>query len=918
MSEEAISGLGPGPLSLRDLRIVHRSLLHEQRAQRSVLEIRERVVRFVSVARDAGTYLDSEDHRRSVQGLIDYWATTLFREHVEIDDSTLREFDPAVAPDPDAGPQAYVGLNAFREEQKDVFFGRERLIEPMLERIDKTRFLALIGPSGCGKSSLVMAGLLPRIKTDERFPSVKILKPIVPGSEPLATLASLIEPPTDVADPAQWRAEQVEKLKADPAHLRTSLAAPDGRPVLLYVDQFEEIFTLTLDIAARHAFVENLLDLIKSPGVPHTVVISIRQDYEDYFALENDEFQQRVELSRIPVPALDEKELRDAIVKPATQYGVEIEPRLVEALINEVLGDASALPLLQHTLFKLWKSRLSNVLTLRRYEEIGGAKRALEQTANDFYKHSLTPQQQDAARRVLLRLVFARSGAEPTSRRVRLGDLYRIPLAPETIDAVLEKLVKSALVRSTKGEKSDDDQFEITHEALIRNWRLLGDWIVAERKQLNSTFRLETFTEEWVRCEMRAGFLDSEQLATIDEAAADLGWSRRVDAFIKASKEEEEKRARYLNDEVERRTRLTRRILIGVVATLFGILAWSFTAWLMQKEASEQAQTTLASALLQRLTAEKQRMAKERELATKQRELEDIKRVTEEKYRTGWITSLETANANLNRSLERSARDYNALQRRSDERIAVAEADRDDALMAVQTDDTTVQSAIASLRKANDKLTALEAENAMLKPQPVQGQVKAADPLGFRKLSRPVLLGGSVSTDDPNNSAGSLCCFVKGKGERFVLGLATVIGSNAGTKVLQPALADGGDLGGAIANVWHSAGGFSIARLLPGVEPNRRLPAELGFLEGIGSVRRPGDAVRAFGRASGLMGGKVVEIESDGTIITDLDALPGDAGGPVINAEKELIGVVWRTANGRTAVRPIRPILREFKVDLDD
>jgi len=371
---------------------------------------------------------------------------------------------------------------------------------------------------------------------------------------------------------------------------------------------------------------------------------------------------------------------------------------------------------------------------------------------------------------------------------------------------------------------------------------------------------------------------------------------------------------------VERRTRalrLTRRVLIAVVTALVGILAWFFGAWLVQKEASERAQTTLAEALSQRLTAEKQRMAKERELATKQRELEDIKRATEEKYRTKWITSLETANANLNRSLERSALDYAILRRRSDQRIAEAEAARDDALTAAQTDETTVQSAITSLNKANDRIMTLEAENAKLKPQPVQGQVKA-DPLGFRKRSRPVLLGGSVSTDDPNQSAGSLCCFVKGKGGRFVLGLASAIGSTAGTKVLQPALADGGDLGdGAIANVWHSAGGFSIARLLPDVEPNRKLPAELGFLEGIGNVSRPGNAVRAFGRASGLIRGKVVEIESDGTIITDLDALPGDAGGPVINAEKELIGVMWRTASGRTAVRPIRPILREFQVDLD-
>ena len=128
----------------------------------------EAVSQFVSQGQASGVHIDLDDERNDAQTLLDYWSNELYRADYPALEATLAEYDPEQAPELDDSLCPYVGLDAFQASHSNYFFGRDRLIGRMLEKLEHGRFLAIIGPSGSGKSSAVMAGLLPRLRGSAR------------------------------------------------------------------------------------------------------------------------------------------------------------------------------------------------------------------------------------------------------------------------------------------------------------------------------------------------------------------------------------------------------------------------------------------------------------------------------------------------------------------------------------------------------------------------------------------------------------------------------------------------------------------------------------------------------------------------------------------------------------------------------
>ena len=121
---------------------------------------------------------------------------------------------------------------------------------------------------------------------------------------------------------------------------------------------------------------------------------------------------------------LNANELREAIEKPAARVGLKFESKLVDILIGDVLGQEAALPLLQFTLLKLWDNRERNRVTWTSYQQLGGGKEALSHSADEFYQ-KLIPEDQSAARRILLQMVnFNEESLEVTNKRIHLQDLF--------------------------------------------------------------------------------------------------------------------------------------------------------------------------------------------------------------------------------------------------------------------------------------------------------------------------------------------------------------------------------------------------------------------------------------------------------------------------------------------------------------
>lgn len=512
-----------------DLRAQHGALISRQRQGMSVPELADDVRLFVDRAQVTGAILDAAEQRDAAQGLIDYWVTTLYRAAIELDDATLADFDADLAPTLDDALCPYVGLSAFEEQTSERFFGRERMIAAAVERLASERFLAVLGPSGSGKSSILLGGVLPRLKA--LHPDWRFLDPLVPGSDPLAALQAALGVSTDAT------------------------------PAVLVVDQLEEVFTLCDDHAARDAFMARLIAFVDAPEPRQTLLVTLRTDYEPYLAKypRAQELFAAGELRATPLSAV---ELREAVEKPAESIGLKLESGLVAKLVDDVLGEPAALPLLQFTMLRLWQERDHNRITLAGYARVGRSREALARAADQLYCNLLS-EDQVIMRKILLRMVRPAAGEETTRRRVAIAELQQIGHAPKNVERVLDKLLEARLVRRC------GETVEVAHEALIRNWPQFVTWLEEKRAQLMRVRRLESLAEEWERFDRHSGFLDDEQLVEAEQwidsdQARDVGIKDSLRALVVASRALAEKR--------KAKDRRGKQFVIGLVVVVLAVL----------------------------------------------------------------------------------------------------------------------------------------------------------------------------------------------------------------------------------------------------------------------------------------------------------------------------------------------------------
>lgn len=524
-----------------DLRSTHSQLLAQQRKGVPFEQLLPNVTSFVVRARQTGALLDAEEQRTAAQGLIDYWLTKLDQTHLPFDDSTLVDFDESLAPELADDQCPYVGLEAFREKDARNFFGRRETLDKALDVIRTKRFLAVIGPSGSGKSSIVLGGLLPMLQENAIDGSAmwRYAAPFAPGSEPVKNFDAAVA------------------------------AAPEGgEKLVVTIDQFEELFTLADDADARNAFAKKVAEVVAKDGV---VIATIREDYIPRLGA-HPELQDLFRNGDLRATPLSAAELREAIEKPAERINLKFESGLVDALVSDVVGEPAALPLLQFTLWRLWTKRRRNRIVFDTYREVGGGRSALARAADEVYDDLKIVQNQDTMRRILLRMVRPGAHAETTSSRVRVSALLRIGDDPGRVQAVLDKLLASRLVRRTAGETPDDDQIEVAHEALIRNWPKLVEWTEQKKAAMTELRRFEALADEWERFGRQYGFLDEEQLKEAEEwlksdEAKEIGVKETLPQLIEASRKLIGKRRR-----AERRAKA---ILVLLIVAIIGVLTWA-------------------------------------------------------------------------------------------------------------------------------------------------------------------------------------------------------------------------------------------------------------------------------------------------------------------------------------------------------
>ena len=427
--------------------------------------------------------------------------------------SHLLQTEPAPPPTrSDLGPNPYKGIQAFLETDGDRFFGREQQIEQLWQKLCQLyetplsiRLLPIYGPSGSGKSSLARAGLIPELARRSLPGSVRArVAVLVPTADPLWSLATVLARiATNDPSPAE-KAAEFKRVLEKPSEAgqyeglrQIADVLPDSAiaPLIVLVDQFEEVYTLCKDEIARDAFVNTLLNAAGDRARRVSVVITLRSDFLG-------ETQKHPSLNAlftepgVLVRSMNEAELRRAIAEPAKRAGHALDSATIQLLLKETEGREGALPLLQFALERIWEGLVKGQEPAATLQAIGGVGGALAGEAQRIYE-GLNPTDQEIARRVFLGLVQLGEGTKDTRRRARLEQVISHRDSLAQVKAVIMQFSTPQARLITLASDADREIAEVTHEALFDHWQQFKDWVDSSRSDLRFQRRLDEAALYW-------------------------------------------------------------------------------------------------------------------------------------------------------------------------------------------------------------------------------------------------------------------------------------------------------------------------------------------------------------------------------------------------------------------------------------
>ena len=536
----------------------------------------------------------------------------------------------------------YPGLRPFERSESDIFFGREEQTDQLLRRLENSHFLAIVGPSGCGKSSLVRAGMMAALEIGYMATAgarwrVATMRP---GASPFSRLAAALLDKTALGTERQGH-ENAEvfleaTLRRGPLGLVEALGEtplPRNTNLLLLVDQFEEIFRFRA--AADHdeadAFVALLLQSGAQHDVPIYVVLTMRSDYIGDCAVFTG-LPEALNESQYLTPRLTREQRRSAIVGPARVFGGDVEPQLVNRILNEMGPEPELLPVFQHLLMRMWtydrpgsnhpgppgtvaseKSGFAaeiagqsgsctpsaaaavmiaereaktsgRILTLADYQAVGGFANALSRHANEAFD-SLSEKQRQTATLLFRRLCERGGRLRDVRRPTSMRDIMELThLSQDEVTAVANAFRSpehNFLAPPFPEPLTPETVLDLTHESLIKQWNRLNDWVDAEDRSARIYRRLEDTASRWKKGKAALwGTPDlDEAIAWQQDECPTAEWARRYGGdftialeFLEASRKKRAADEAETKAQQQRKLRRAHWLALGLALTVIALV----------------------------------------------------------------------------------------------------------------------------------------------------------------------------------------------------------------------------------------------------------------------------------------------------------------------------------------------------------
>jgi very-short-patch-repair endonuclease len=394
----------------------------------------------------------------------------------------------------------FPGLKSFEERHEKVYFGRSREVAEIIRRMASQRLQIIVGASGSGKSSLVKAGVLPKLRDNALPPSARWHRVMMrPGSAPFAALHAALQ----VVFRSAFVDDAATLAKA-PENLHRMLARhANGEETVLYIDQFEELFTSAKDDA------DGFIAMLKYPSEHLRVVVTIRSDFYDVLLTH---FEKELRESTFTLAKPSALALVEMIQGPANVSGLVFEGELVEQIVEDAGTDAGSLALIAYMLDELYiaaRKRGQSTLTQADYKALGGVQKVIGTRAEQVFSALRLTDPEKTLQRVFHALVTVdeRSTRQSAERRLFAHDAE----AERLIDAFIEARLFT----------SDSGTIEVAHEALLREWKLLADWIERTKDDRSQLRLIEREADIWQR-EGRSYLLSAERLLPVYAALTRL------------------------------------------------------------------------------------------------------------------------------------------------------------------------------------------------------------------------------------------------------------------------------------------------------------------------------------------------------------------------------------------------------------